>query len=87
MSSNIEANPENVAEVTKFLLEKFDEFLKQNNMPATDTFMGVHNFHVMMVQHIAKRWGSIVPEAQTYRMADITFRKALRELRLPKNNS
>lgn len=87
MSGNIEADPEKVAELTRYLLEQLDEYLQNHNIPATDTFMAVHNLHVMIVTHIAKRWESIVPEVQTYRMADMTFRKAIRELRLPSKST
>lgn len=79
----IEADPENVAKITTFLLEKSDEFLKENPMSVIDLMMGFHNAHIMVIQECARRLKTAVPEHQVLRMADLTFRRAIREIRLP----
>lgn len=82
-TGEIEANPEVVSEITTYLIEKMDEYLRDNPQTEVDVFMAIQNFHVMMVRHTVQRWKNAIPEAQIYRMADMTFRRMIRELRLP----
>lgn len=76
------ANFEKVNAMTKVLLDTFNQYLTENPQSATDVFMSVHNFHRVLVLNLAKEWEKEgIPIYQTYRMADMTFRKAMREER------
>jgi hypothetical protein len=82
-NGEIEADPEIVAAGTTYLLEKYNEYLREHPISAIDTMMIFHNAHVMVAKEIARKLKTAVPEHQTYRMVDLTFRRAIRELRLP----
>jgi len=77
----IKADPEKVAAGAKYLMLAFEEYLKGEPQSATDSFMIAHNFHRAMIETIAHSWEPNIPTNQTYRMADMTWRKAMRELR------
>ena len=80
-NENITGDPYEIAAGTEYLLGKLDEYLKEHNLRDVDVFMIAHNFHGFIVKDMAKRWENGVPQHTTIRMADLTFRKALRELR------
>lgn len=82
--ANIEANQESVASLTMHILEAVDRYLREKPTSSVDVFMSIHNAHVMIANNCAEEWKSIHKPSHTLRMADMTFRKAIRELRLPK---
>lgn len=79
----ITADPKEVEEIVTFLLTALDEYLKQTPKSSVSVFMAVNNLHVLMTKDIARQWKSATPEQHTMRMADLTFRRSIRELRLP----
>lgn len=72
---------EKVVDVTNVLLSAMNEFLAANPTSSLDVFMGVHTFHKFVVKDIAIKSMPDTPFVNTVHMADITFRKAMRELR------
>lgn len=80
---NVLVNVEKVEEIVNWLVEKgLESYLTEHeDVQQADVFMAVHNFHKYIVLSIAMQWESQVPVNQTLRMADMTFRKAMRELR------
>lgn len=80
---NIKADGVQVANLTDFLLQECLEpwLQKHPEMTLVDIFMGIHNFHWMMVKTIARSWEPGVPSHRTYRMADMTFRDAMKRLK------
>lgn len=78
------ADHEKVVEITTFMGEALEAWLKDHpESKDIEVFMAAHNFHKMVVLGVAKRWEDILgsPKNQTLRVADMTFRQALREER------
>jgi hypothetical protein len=63
------------------MIEALNQFLAGKEYKAKDVFMGVHNFHKLIVKDIAVKWHPEIPAKQTVHMADQTFRRAMKELR------
>lgn len=82
-NENVEANEDEVKKLTDFLIAKLDEYYHENPTQAVDAFMALHNFHKLGIKSLAILWSAStsVNQNQVYRMADVTFRKAMRELR------
>ena len=75
-------NQEEITKFTNWLLNKVGEYLVENNVSYIDTFLSLHNTHKRIVDDIAKRWAIDGFSAdRTYRLADMTWRKAMRELK------
>lgn len=76
------ADLERVEAATHVLVNSFLKYLGENPTPMTDVFMIIHNFHKRMVREVALRWATegIQPK-DVFRMADMTFRRAMREMR------
>lgn len=81
MSDNIKANPEEIKKMQTYMLEKLDEYLQENPSSEIDIFMFAHNFHRYIADDMARRWERMTPRNQTLRMADLTFRAAMRAIR------
>lgn len=81
MSDNITADPETIQKLQEYMLEKLGEYVEQNPTREIDIFMWAHNFHRYIVDDMARRWERNTPRHQTVRMADLTFRNAMREIR------
>lgn len=80
---NIQADPVKVAELTDFLInESLEPWLENHrDIRMVDIFMAVHNFHWMTVKSMAMQWEPGIPSYKTYRMADMTFRDAMKRLK------
>lgn len=79
---DITGNQEEITKFTNWLLEKIGEYVKDNQVTLIDAFMTAHNVHKRVVDDIAKRWSiDSFPVDRTYRLADMTFRQAMRELK------
>jgi len=77
------ANESQVLGIANFMVDKLNEYLKEHPTNLKDVFMGVHMFHKRIVVDIAAKMVAEGIEAnRTYRMADTTWRKAMRELKL-----
>lgn len=90
-SKDIKADMQTVVDMTTWILRNgVDSYLKEH--PGTsfiDAFMAMHSAHKIVISNIAANWAlQGVPEEKTYRMADMSFRQAMRELRsnLPVKN-
>lgn len=81
MTNNVRANPELVAKATDELTDYIEKYFTDNKLDLATCFMVCHNIHKRFVVKIARLWSiNGVAERQTLRMADQTFRKAIREL-------
>lgn len=79
----IKANADNVKAITQFLITNgVDAWVKEHpDTQAIDLFMAGHSIHKYIVSQIAVTWSrNGIPPDKTIRMADQTFRKAMREL-------
>lgn len=80
MNEDIRGDAKKIQEITNFLFnEALVQYLKEHPSRQVDVFMAVHNFHVRVVKDIAPQWEPGIPKDVTFRMADMTFRKAMRE--------
>lgn len=83
MNNNVQANLELVAKATDDIEAFLDKYFTENKLDLATCFMSIHNGHKRMVVKIARLWSiNGVAENQTYRMSDLTWRKAMKELRL-----
>lgn len=81
MTNDIQANPELVAKMTDDICDYIEKYLIENQISLIDALMGSHNIHKRMVVKIARLWSiNGVAEKQTYRMSDMTWRKAMKAL-------
>lgn len=84
VKGEIKADQKIVTELTLFMEQGLKTWLKEH--PETrllDVFMAAHSLHKVIIFEVAKRWAMEgVPEKKTYHMADLTFRRAMRDLRL-----
>lgn len=80
-NENLQGDAQRINEIQKFLLEALDAWLKDHPTRDIDVFLAAHNFHRFIVQSMSTRWEPGVPAWNTLRMADLTFRKAMRDLR------
>lgn len=80
---DIKANIEVVTDLATYLENALGEYCAQHKeIRQIDVFMGAHSFHKLIVRSMAILWGAEgMNQNQIYRMADMTFRKAMRELR------
>lgn len=79
---NIKANLEKVNPAVEELLPLITAYLTSKDMSYVDVFMVVHNVHKFIVKGIAEEWERQgIPMEKTLRMADMTFRNSMRELR------
>lgn len=72
---------ERISELSNVLLDKLGEWV--NEHPETepiDVFMAAHSFHKLIVMTLAQQLEPQTPATQTFRNADMTFRKAMKEL-------
>lgn len=82
MTNDIQANPEVLAKATDDLTAYVEKYFSDNKIDLATCFMCVHMIHKRLVVKIARVWSiNGLAELQVYRMADLTFRKAIRELR------
>lgn len=66
---------------TNFLLNQLAEYTTENPTSVVEMFKIVHNFHRLVIKDVAAKWAKGgTPEEHIYRMADMTWRKAMREL-------
>lgn len=74
------ANKRAVFDLMDHLRKAFEDFCNtyHEDVPYMDAFMGVHNFHKLIVRDIARR-AAMPPEAmrEFYQMAAATFQKAM----------
>ena len=79
----ITADQEKVTAMTKYVMQNgVDAYLMEHkDISLIDCLMVSHNIHKLMVTRIAEQWVKLgIPAEKTYRMADLTFRKAIRQL-------
>jgi len=81
MPDNITADTEVIRKLQEYMLEKLGEYVAENPTREIDILMWAHNFHRYIVNDMARRWEKNTPRHQTVRMADLTFRKAMRDIR------
>lgn len=81
---DVKANLEKVETIKQWILEKGIVSWMEANPETTqiDMFMAIHNVHKVIITSIAKQWEPGIPAYQTYRMADMTWRQAMRDLKL-----
>lgn len=80
--TSIKASREVVEALTVHLEKALGEYTKEHpEATFADVFMAAHSFHKLVVRGIAVAWGAEIPPAKTYEMADVTFRKAIRDLK------
>lgn len=79
----IKADTELVDAMKIWIIDKgIKSWMDENpNTRQIDMFMAIHNVHKSIIVAIAKQWEPGIPANQTLRMADMTWRKAMRELR------
>lgn len=78
---DIKAPTEEVEAMTIYLLEKIKEYVQTNQVQMISVFMACHSAHKIVVNDLAKRWTlEGIPIDKTARMADMTWRKAMKEL-------
>lgn len=78
---NKQANEQEMIDFTNYLLEKSNDYLAIHPMNLIDALMASHNFHKKMIWNIAKEYARIGNDPiKVYRMADMTFRKAMKNL-------
>lgn len=82
-AEDVKADHEIVAKHTLALLNMVSDYCKENEISLLESFMISHNLHKLMVDNIAYIWSSRnkIPEQNTYRAADMTFRQAMKDLR------
>lgn len=81
MNNDIQANPELVAKASDDIEAFLEKYFTENKLDLATCFMAIHNGHKRMVVKIARLWSiNGVAEKQTYRMSDMTWRKAMRAL-------
>lgn len=67
---------------TEALLGVISAYMIENKIRFIDAFMIMHNLHKIMISAIAQDWEPQgIPKEKVFRMADMTFRKAMREMR------
>lgn len=80
-----------VTEITEYLLHAMGLWLTEHpNTKHVDLMMGFHSAHKTVVHNIAKQWEKELnmPYQQTIRVADLSWRRAMKELwRSVPNNS
>lgn len=78
---------EKITALTVFLKAALESYVQEEaehgGLDAVDILMAAHNFHKHTVNAIAIRMDSIIPKEHTLKQADMAFRRAIRELRLP----
>lgn len=78
----ITGNTEIITKATDDLIKYLAGYFEDNKITFVDAFMVAHNLHKFVVKDIAEKWEAEgLSSRNTYRMADITFRKAMRTLR------
>jgi hypothetical protein len=87
MNQEIKADKDKVEGLTKFIMEQFDTYCQTNQIGLLEAFMAAHNVHKQVVTNIAVHWMPGIPLAKTCSMADLTFRRAMRDMRLGKAES
>lgn len=79
---DIKADADNVRMFTDTMLKLTGMYLANEQISVIDVFFGIHNLHKLMVADIATRFASdSYPAEKTYRLADMQFRKAMRDLK------
>lgn len=82
VTGNIKANLEKVNPAVKELLPVVTAYMASQEMSVVDAFMVIQNLHKFIVKGIAEEWEKQgIPMDKTLRMADMTFRNSMRELR------
>lgn len=82
MSDELKGDPVKIQAATDYLIDRFEEYAKENELSLADVFMCGHNVHKIMVKNVAKRWSlNKMAEVKSYTMADMTWRQAMRELK------
>lgn len=76
------ADTNRVDYITNSLLQRLDELLAENkDTSILDMFMVGHSFHKVVVTRVALQWArGEIPIEKTFKMAEITWHKAMREL-------
>lgn len=79
---DISGNTELIREMRDYFIEKGIEGWLNEHPDTTqvDMFMAAHNFHKYVVMMVATLWEENIPKNRTYRLADMTFRDAMKEL-------
>lgn len=81
MNEDIKAPAEEVIAMTNFLLEQIKEYVKEHEIQMISVFMACHSAHKVVVNDLAARWSlEGIPPHRTARMADMTWRKAMKDL-------
>lgn len=79
---DIKADMANVVEITNHVLKNLQEYLNEHPTSLVDLLMGIHSAHKVVVLDIAHKWSNEkLGQEHVLRMSDMTFRKAMRELK------
>lgn len=82
VSGNIKADMAKVNSAVEELLPVITAYMVSKEMSIVDAIMVVHNVHKIIVKGIAEEWEKQgIPYEKTLRMADMTFRSSMKELR------
>lgn len=75
-------NPDQILDLKNFLIDQLEVYVGEHQIQEINVFMAGHNFHRWIVEDLAKRWAKRGQrEELTYRMADMTWRDAIRSMK------